>query len=549
MMATFTFDVQIDMLNFHLLTSGTTRYPLLSVGVAAYENAGISTAFNMVGQSVVSSLGGAAPTGTVTAIHAYPSPANIAMAVPMTPTASLVGISVAAATVDGFLTSSSQSTSLAFLNSVLSGNDSINGSSFDDTLFGGAGSDAIFGGGGSDTVTYFNSLSGVIASLANGGGARADAQGDTFLLVENLTGSAFADTLVGDNGGNVLNGGAGNDILIGGLGADTLIGGDGTDTASYATAGNSVVVYLASSIDNGGLAAGDVLTGIENLTGSNYADLLYGDTGDNRLQGLEEGDVLYGEGGKDTLIGDEGNDFLQGGDGDDALQGGADDDTLFGGAGNDRLLGGTGQDAMTGGDGDDSYEVDHFRDSIVESAGGGTDRVTSYLNYYGLAQNVEVLILGNGAVYGQGNGLDNTVKGNALDNTIGGGAGADTLQGLAGNDVLTGGDGNDRLYGGDGNDTFSFENTSGGVDRIMDWEDGDQIRVAFETFGIDISSGLTIVNGTSASSLTTDGVFYNTVSGRVYTFDADSHTLTNIALFGDKPAGLGIGDFAMPLLD
>lgn len=546
-MATLTSSLQLDLTNFQDWTSSQAFSPFIAGGFAVYtDSAAMPRSFNIAGPALISLLSG--PTGTVTEIHGYPGD-PVTMAAPGSRDFSLTGVSVDAAVAAAFVTSKSQSTSLDFFSSVLSGNDSITGSSFDDKLFGGAGVDSISGGMGNDTVTYFNSLSGVVASLANGGGARGDAQGDTFLLVENLTGSAFADTLVGDNGENVLNGGTGNDILIGGLGADTLIGGDGTDTASYATAGNSVVVYLASSIDNSGLAAGDVLTGIENLTGSNYADLLYGDTGDNRLQGLKEEDVLYGEGGKDTLIGDEGNDFLQGGDGDDALQGGADDDTLFGGAGNDRLLGGTGQDVMTGGDGDDSYEVDYFRDSIVESAGGGTDRVTSTLEYYGLAQEVEVLILGDGAVYGQGNALDNTVKGNAAANTLGGGAGADTLQGLGGNDRLSGGDGNDRLYGGAGNDMFSFENTSGGVDRIMDWESGDQIQIAFETFGIDVSGGLDVVNGTNPASLTTDGVFYNTVSGRLYTFDADSDTLTNIALFQDKPAGLGIGDFAMPLLD
>ena len=62
-----------------------------------------------------------------------------------------------------------------------------------------------------------------------------DAAGDTYTTIENLTGSAFADTLIAANGANTLDGGAGNDVLIGGAGADALIGGTGTDTASYAT--------------------------------------------------------------------------------------------------------------------------------------------------------------------------------------------------------------------------------------------------------------------------------------------------------------------------
>jgi serralysin len=47
--------------------------------------------------------------------------------------------------------------------------------------------------------------------------------------MENLTGSAFGDTLTGDSGINILSGLAGNDTLNGGAGSDTLIGGAGND--------------------------------------------------------------------------------------------------------------------------------------------------------------------------------------------------------------------------------------------------------------------------------------------------------------------------------
>jgi Ca2+-binding RTX toxin-like protein len=45
----------------------------------------------------------------------------------------------------------------------------------------------------------------------------------------------------------------------------------------------------------------DQLTGIENLTGSDYADTLVGNGGDN---------VLRGQGGADSLSGGAGHDFL-----------------------------------------------------------------------------------------------------------------------------------------------------------------------------------------------------------------------------------------------
>ncbi len=62
--------------------------------------------------------------------------------------------------------------------------------------------------------------------------------------------------------------------LDGGGGADHLVGGPGTDTASYQSSTSGVKVYLGNTGFNGGGAAGDVLDSIENLIGSNQADVL-----------------------------------------------------------------------------------------------------------------------------------------------------------------------------------------------------------------------------------------------------------------------------------
>jgi len=45
----------------------------------------------------------------------------------------------------------------------------------------------------------------------------------TIANVENINGSNFADTIIGDYGNNVLNGNGGNDKLTGGLGNDTFV--------------------------------------------------------------------------------------------------------------------------------------------------------------------------------------------------------------------------------------------------------------------------------------------------------------------------------------
>jgi Ca2+-binding RTX toxin-like protein len=68
---------------------------------------------------------------------------------------------------------------------------------------------------------------------------------------DHITGSAFADVLMGFGGNDYLNGRAGDDLLTGGPGSDTLLGGPGNDTLNGGT---------GSDVLNGGPGS-DVLTG------------------------------------------------------------------------------------------------------------------------------------------------------------------------------------------------------------------------------------------------------------------------------------------------
>jgi Ca2+-binding RTX toxin-like protein len=135
----------------------------------------------------------------------------------------------------------------------------ITGSSYQDVFFGDAnqndfrglggydwfvgstgGRERYFGGDGIDTVTYYQSTSGVGASLRNGAGlvsgqetgygTAGDAVRDLYFEIENLVGSNFADSLTGNNERNQLSGLAGDDILFGYGGIDYLKGGAGNDT-------------------------------------------------------------------------------------------------------------------------------------------------------------------------------------------------------------------------------------------------------------------------------------------------------------------------------
>ena len=108
------------------------------------------------------------------------------------------------------------------------GNDDIGGGMGADTIYAGAGDDTVNGGDGIDTASYAGSKTAVIADLASG---IADGEGhDTLIAIENVTGSAFADTLAGDAGANQMLGGAGDDTIAGGLGDDRLAGGRQTTT-------------------------------------------------------------------------------------------------------------------------------------------------------------------------------------------------------------------------------------------------------------------------------------------------------------------------------
>lgn len=104
------------------------------------------------------------------------------------------------------------------------------GNSGNNLIIGLGGADLLDGGAGIDTTSYMSSALGVAVSLGTGIGTGGDAAGDTLLGIENVIGSALADTLEGDGHANRLEGRDGNDWLGGGAGADTLDGGLGGDT-------------------------------------------------------------------------------------------------------------------------------------------------------------------------------------------------------------------------------------------------------------------------------------------------------------------------------
>ena len=219
------------------------------------------------------------------------------------------------------------------------GPDDLHGGPGDDLMIGGLGDDDISGGSGHDDIrggpgmdgwnASFFSISeqdeppteGASVSLETGVvGDDGFGTSDAISGIEDVSGTFFADRLVGDDGDNILFGSSGNDRIVGGPGDDDLDGGTGRDTVSYADASHAVDVDLTAHTATG--LGHDTIEGIEVVIGGPDGDLLRGSSADQRLEGHGGDDVLLGRGGGDALVGGPGADAMDGGEGHDTCNGG-----------------------------------------------------------------------------------------------------------------------------------------------------------------------------------------------------------------------------------
>jgi Ca2+-binding RTX toxin-like protein len=171
-----------------------------------------------------------------------------------------------------------------------------------DLVDGGGGADALEGGAGDDIVTFEDAPGPVTADLSLG-----TAMGwgtDALSGIEAIVGSFFDDALTGDAQDNAFAAGAGDDAID---------GRGGLDQAAFFDAGGPVVADLQAGVVTGWGV--DTLVGIEDLTGSSFADALTGDGGPNAIVGGSGPDLLAGAAGDDLLIGENGTDQADGGEG------------------------------------------------------------------------------------------------------------------------------------------------------------------------------------------------------------------------------------------
>ncbi|KAB0267379.1 cadherin domain-containing protein [Microvirga brassicacearum] len=404
----------------------------------------------------------------------------------------------------------------------LAGHDFIRGSNYgdellgnegNDTLVGGKGNDTFDGGNGFDYISYaqekgtgngtgfwqgavfvnFTPWSQQVVmtggdpySLASNGAVDTWGHIDTLDGVEGVLGTSFGDNIYASGNGSrtfAFFGGGGDDIITGGeyvLEGDTLDGGNGADS-----------IY--------GGEGGDRIYASQGAASDGTIDQLYGDNGNDTLEGSAE-DYLTGGNGSNTLIGGHilydfttpvtvnlstsrayhasGVDILQGvfwaqtGNGADTFIAGTTGAYFNGGGGDDNFWGGSGNDTLVGGSGYDVFHATAGNDVIDAGENRGS------LDYTGLNNSVEVNLVAGTAVK-LGNGTDTfysikDVDGSNFDDhiigaNIDGGSyingrwGNDTIEGLelndqlhgdAGNDSIIGGMGDDKLYGSTGNDTL-----------------------------------------------------------------------------------------------
>jgi len=314
--------------------------------------------------------------------------------------------------------------------------DEIIGSSYVDYISGGNGDDLIEGKGGADiivggshnsngdTASYVSSESGISINLAlmeaQSGG---DADGDILIGVENVIGTSYADHFRGSREINYFAGGDEYDYFY--------VEGDGTNSNGDTYDGGffwNDLIDFSGAFDLGAiqgeaddslrfkidLGLGYALAGsnfwlnilnIEDVVGSDYSDVVYGNLGTNFLIGGNGDDTFFFSVGGDTIYGSGfQTDY-------------SDSDTIN-------------LSTLT-----DGPRYNNYIEIILNDA-NGWGRISGYDPYY------EQTVL---------HSIEN-VTGSRFNDWIEGTSGSNVLRGGEGDDYILSNGGADNLYGGNGND-------------------------------------------------------------------------------------------------
>ncbi len=429
------------------------------------------------------------------------------------------------------------------------GHDDIHGGSGDDVIVGGPGADTIFGDEGEDTLVFRGdgtAREGVNVDLGQGTGGGADAQGDIYIDVEHVNGTAYADVLAGNEMDNRLSGGEGNDILDGrggrdelhaGSGRNQLTGGEGEDTYVFDQDGDHTIQNQARDGKTDLIRMNALFNAIAALRSGNDLVITASATFSVRVLGFfrgaefrhirvvssdgilfeiaEEdfnpgtpqltktvigldrshvaGDLLWNATTSETFANSRVHlsrflgsathgNTLEFGNEDITVKTGAQSDMVTTGSGNDLVDSGGGADTITAGEGNDIIRGGAGADEI--RGGGGSDTVS----FDGDPDTETGVIVDLTA--GTGRGADAQGDGYQNVENVDGTPFDDVLYGSLVANVLSGRGGNDRLYGGFDNDILAPGTGSDRVDGGLGW---DTVRYGDLEAGIwlDLSRGIT----------------------------------------------------------
>jgi Ca2+-binding RTX toxin-like protein len=304
--------------------------------------------------------------------------------------------------------------------------------------------------------------------------------------VEGIVATRFVDNITGNLFDNYIDGGAGADTLNGG-GQQTS-----GDTLSYEGSTAAVTVNISTNTASGGDASGDVISNFENLTGSDFQDVLSAGAGNNTLHGGGDNDTLNAGTGSDFIFGDAGQDtikFNNGIAGDmDTVDGGDERDLLdLSGFTNGQVwldLDYNGAFQM--------YTMDGFvalknMESLIGTSFNDTLRGDAGSNYIGGG-------LGNDTILGYSPynmtnpmaSLGDVLEGGGGDDTIFSGTGNDYIDGGSGNDIIEVGGGTDTVVTGTGSDTIFFSPRNG-TDTVTDFTGGAGVVDVLKFYGFGTS--------------------------------------------------------------
>ncbi|MEH1948148.1 MAG: calcium-binding protein [Nostoc sp.] len=311
------------------------------------------------------------------------------------------------------------------------GNDTLStGSGGKDTIDGGFGDDVLFVNfyGSKGIATTFN-------TTTNTGEITAGISQVDYKNIErlNISGTAYDDNIIGNDGNDTLSGGySGKDTIIGGAGNDILTGGSGDDTLTGG-AGNDKFVYNFNDSYYSNDTNTDIITdfgGVGKSSNPSAAVITSSDTLQFIGGVFPTGSIFTAQ---NLQLTQNGNNL---------------EITFEGWANSNKvILQNFSLENL------DNLPATSLRPTIGNILFDGQTSITDSFDVFDANSTQTSLFNKNTVTFL--NDLDNNITG--FDNSndvINGQGGDDTIDGKSGNDILRGGAGNDSLYGGADNDTL-----------------------------------------------------------------------------------------------